>query len=258
MNSLQKKITKRVLIIHLIIIFMMVVIPLIRSCFNIKPKEMITMVVMEDFAPSVNIETVANLEKVDSSPSEPTRPDPPPKPDVVPEPVKKPKLQAKPPKKDKPILKPKVEKPKPKVEKPKPKKDAWKPTKTSEMKKGKQVNEKPRISKSDIKKALTGITQKKGATGVPGEFNSYYGKVMSKLYSVWVPPATVTSIARSAEVRFSIRKNGTITARRLSVSSGNSVFDQTVMAAANKISILPKAPSNYKYDYVIVPFAMPE
>jgi protein TonB len=102
MNAFQQKITLRVLGVHAVIIFLMIVIPAIRSCFRPKPKEIITFIEFGGPAPQVSVEQVSHM--AEPEPPAPT-PAPEPEPAPIPEPVK-------PKPKPKPVEKPK---PKPKV-----------------------------------------------------------------------------------------------------------------------------------------------
>ena len=256
MNEFQRKISLRVVGVHAAIIFLMIVIPALRGCFKPKPKEIVTFIEFGAPAEPVSVQPVSQMAE-----PEPPAPAPQPEPAPIPEPVKpKPKPV--------PIEKPKpkpIEKPKPKpIDKPKPvepEKPKWKPVDPKDIKIGKPVNPSPKVpvvTSADIKKALSGIASSSKSTGDPNRFSYYYSQVMAKLHAAWVPPSTVSSISRPAEVRFSMRSNGTVTARKLTTSSGNPAFDQTVMKAANSVGVLPRPPSDYNFDYVIVPFAMPE
>ena len=248
MNAFQKKIAWRVVGVHVAVVAVFWLCSVIPHCFRPKPKEIVTFIEFGGPAPQVDVTPVSQM-------AEPEPPAPEPKPAPIPEPVKpKPKPKSTP----KPKPKPKVEKPKPK-EPEKPKKKKY--TAPKDIKIGKKVNEqpaKPSISSADIKKAMSGITSPRKSSGDPNRFSYYYSQVMAKLHAAWVPPSSVSSVSRPAEVRFSMRSNGTVTARKLITSSGNSVFDQTVMTAANRVGLLPKPPPDYNFDYVIVPFAMPE
>ncbi len=240
-NAFQKKIGLRVVVIHVALILVLVVGSFLRGCFRPKPKEEIaTFIEFGAPAPQVEVVSVSQLAEPEASR---------PKPAPIPEPVKPtPKPKPKP-----------TPKPKPKVEKPKPKKPRYTPP--DKIKIGKKVNEqpsKPTISSADIKKAMSDISSPRKSSGDPSRFSYYYSQVMAKLHAAWVPPNTVGAISRPAEVRFSMRSNGSVTARKLTTSSGNAVFDQTVMKAANRVGVLPKPPPDYNFDYVIVPFAMPE
>ncbi|MCK4564493.1 MAG: TonB C-terminal domain-containing protein [Verrucomicrobia bacterium] len=242
MNAFQKRITLRVLGVHATVIFLVAVVPLMRGCFKPKPKEIVTFVVVDNSGPPVNVQQVSHM-------PDPEPPAPEPEPERIPEPVK-----------EKPV--PIKKKPEPIKKKPEPvKKPKQRLARPEDIKIGPKVKstpKKPTVSERDIKSALAGITSPAKSSGDPNRFSHYYSQVMAKLHAAWVPPSTVGSISRPAEVRFSMRSNGAITARKLTTSSGNSVFDQTVMKAANRVGVLPKPPADYNFDYVIVPFAMPE
>ena len=242
MNLFQKRITLRVLIIHGVIIAGMVLFSVISKCFKPKPKEIITFIEFPAASEPVHFQEEPAMSEPEPVATEP-EPVIEPLPGPIPEPVK---LKPKP----KPKLKP--------TPKPKPKR---KLVKAKDIKIGKRVNETPKkspVSASEINKALKGITSSSSSVGEPNRFGYYYRQVMNKLHAVWVPPGAGISIARPAEVSFILRKNGAVTSRKLSVSSGNSVFDQSVMKAANRVTILPKPPSDYNFNYVIVPFDLPE
>ncbi len=235
MIPFQKKVGLRVLGIHGVVIFLVVASSLMRGCFRPKPREITTFVEFGEPMPQVDVMPVSKMAEPESS-------------EPAPAPIPAPKKI-----KPKPVPKPKVEKPKPKPK--------WTPVDPKKIKIGKKVNKqpaKPLISSADIKKALSGISSSRKSSGDPNRFSYYYSQVMAKLHAAWVPPSSVSSVSRPAEVRFSMRSNGTVTARKLITSSGNSVFDQTVMTAANRVGLLPKPPPDYNFDYVIVPFAMPE
>jgi len=236
MNAFQRKITWRVLGIHVAVIVVVMLSSAMRGCFRPKPRpEIVTFIEFGSPAPQVSLEPVSEM-----SEPEPQAPAPEPEPAPIPEPTK-PKPRPKP-----------IPKPKPK---PKPK---WKPTSPKDIKIGKKVDDtpsKPRVSDADIKKALSGISSSmpSGATGNPSQFNSYYGRVMSLFYNYWKPPASGSS-AGSTVVRIYMQKNGRITKMKKIRSSGSAVYDKTVMNAVNAVSTLPRPPSNYPYDYVEVVF----
>ncbi len=246
MNAFQKRITMRVVAIHVAIILVLLFSSLLRGCFKPKPKEIITFIDFGAPAPQVSVESVAEMAE-----PEPVAPAPKPAPSMIPEPVKL---------KPKPVAKPK---PKPKVEKPKPKpkepeKPKWKPVDPKKIKIGKRINEEPKapsVSSAEIKQALSGISSPSTATpGNPDLINAYIGSVGNYFDRYWKPPATASSATGSAIVRISMRKNGQIVKRVKIQGSGDSVYDKTVMDAVNSVSTIPKPPSSYPYDYVEVEF----
>ena len=235
MNAFQKKITWRVVGIHVAVIALVWLFAIVPRCFVRKPKEIITFVDFGAPAPQVNVQQVSQL------------PDPePPEPAPIPEPVKKKPEPIK--KKPEPIKK----KPEP-VKKIEPKKPKWKPTKVdpSKSKKIKATPKKPTVSERDINKALSGITSPTPtkAAGNPSEFAAYDAQVMRRFYGVWARPAAPA--ARPAEVRISVTKSGRITGRTLVKGSGDSSFDQSVMAAVRSVSTLPKPPVGYPDNFVV-------
>lgn len=245
MTPFQRKIALRVLGAHAVVVFMVAVVPLMRGCFKPKPKEIVTFIEFGAPAPQVSVEQVSQM-------TEPEPPAPEPEPAPIPEPVK-PKPTPKP--KPKPKTKVKAPAPKPKE----PEKPKWKPKKASEIdtSKSKRIVEtpsKPSVSSSDIMKALSGIST--GPAGNPSQFNAYYAQVMSLFYNHWKPPASATSATGSTVVRISMRKNGGITKRAKIKGSGDALYDRTVMDAVNAVSIMPKPPSNYPFDYVEVTFTL--
>jgi TonB family protein len=53
-----------------------------------------------------------------------------------------------------------------------------------------------------------------------------------------------------------MRKDGRITKRAKIKGSGDPLYDRTVMEAVNAVSMMPKPPSDYPYDYVEVTFTL--
>jgi len=246
MNAFQKRITMRVVGIHVAIILVLLFSSLLRGCFKPKPKEIITFIDFGAPAPQVSVESVAEMTE-----PEPIAPAPKPEPSVIPEPVKL---------KPKPVVKPK---PKPKVKTPKPKpkepeKPKWKPVDPKKIKLGKKINAEPKapaVSSADIKKALSGISSPSTTPpGNPDLINAYIGSVGNYFDRYWKPPAAASSATGSAIVRITMRKNGQIVKRVKIQGSGDSVYDKTVMDAVNSVSTIPRPPSSYPYDYVEVEF----
>ena len=251
MNPFERKIILRVVGIHAAIVLFLILQSLLRGCFQPKPKpEIVTFIEFGAPAPQVQVEQVAEM-----SEPEPPAPEPEPEPAPVPEP---PKPKPKPIPKPKPKPKP-VPKPKPKPEPPKktePEKPKWKPTPIDQIKKGKKIEEKPvkpAVSAADIKKALSGIASPSATPGNPNRNAAYDSHIYSVFYNAWKQPSSPA--ARPAEVTISILANGRIISKRLTGSSGDPQFDQTVMAAVNSISMLPqKPPAGYPLDNIVVQF----
>lgn len=242
MNPFERKVTVRVLSIHLGVVALLVIQSGLKGCFRSKPKpEIVTFIEFGEPAPEVNVQEVAKM----SNP-EPPAPEPTPEPAALPEP------------KPKPVPKP-APKPEPKpAPKPKPK-PKWKPVDPKDIKIGKPVKTstpKPTVSEADIKQALSDIVRPAttAATGNPNAFAAYDSKIYSIFYGAWKQPATAAS--RPANVRISIDSNGHLRSRKLVQSSGDSSFDQTAMAAVNSVSVLPKPPAGYPLNDIVIQFRL--
>jgi TonB family protein len=243
----RRRVAWRVAGAHLAVVFLVGVVPLMRGCFKKKPREIVTFIEFGAPAPQVEVETVSQM-----ADPEPAAPAPDPEPAPIPEPAK-PKPKPVP----KPKPKPKVEKPKPKP-KPKPEKPKWKPVDPKKIKIGKRVNEtpsKPAVSEAEIKRALSGIASSSPASsaGNPSEFGAYDAQVFRIFHGAWTRPGTPGT--RPAMVKISFLRNGHITRRVLKQGSGDPSFDQSVMAAVNSISMLPKPPAGYP-DNIVVRFSV--
>ena len=184
--------------------------------------------------------------------SDPAPPEPaPPEPDTIPEPEKK-RPEPQPHKKKEEV------KPQPRPEPVKPEKTTWKAKSADEIKLGKRIDAEPTapaLSANEIRQALSGVTKTGSPTGSPDAINRYLAQVRSFFYARWTPPATASSVSGSTVVRIMIRKNGQIRTRANVSSSGDPLFDRTVMEAVNSVSMLPAPPSDYPYDYVEVVFS---
>ena len=109
---------------------------------------------------------------------------------------------------------------------------------------------KPTISSAEIKKAMSGITSPSPrTTGNPSEFSAYDGQVFRIFYGAWARPGVPG--LQPAKVRIFLLKNGRITKRTMIQGSGDPSFDQTVMAAVNSVSTLPKPPAGYPDNFVV-------
>ena len=187
MNTFERKVTVRVLGIHLGVVALIVVQSALKSCFHPKPKhEIVTFVEFGSPGPSVEIQPVQQMEE----PKTPEPKAPQPKPEI-PKPKPKPIPQPKP---EVPKPKPEAAKPKPEPKpEPKPKSD-WKPVDPKDIKIGKKVNAtptKPAISQSDIKQAFSDIARPSTTStpGNPNEFSSYDSKIYTVFYNAWSQPA---------------------------------------------------------------------
>lgn len=268
MNAFQRKITLRVIGIHAGIIGATVLVSSLHGCVKPKPKEIITFIEFGSPGPQVQMEPVSQMsdpEPAVAAPEPAPIPAPVPEPTPLPEPKPEPKPLPKPEPKPKPPPKPEP-KPTPKPEpKPEPK---WKPIDPKQIKLGKKIEEKPvkpAVSSADIKRALSGISSpaspsssssSSGKIGDPSQINAYLGRLKPIFYNQWKPPASASASSGSAIVRISIRTNGQIVKRILIKKSGDALYDQSAMAAAAAVSVLPPPPKDYPFDYVEVEFAL--
>lgn len=247
MNPFKRKVTIRVLGIHLGVVAVLFLQSCTKGCFRPKPKpEIVTFIEFGSPAPAVNVQEVTQM--ADPEPVKPT-PAPTPEPTIVPEPVKKtvelPKSKPTP----KPEPKPKP-KPKPK---PEPK---WKPTKVDVSKSKPIAAPKPVVSAEDIEKELKGIVGEPATTSTPGNPNAdaaYISQIGNFFDRLWTKPES-SAPAASAVVRIHISKWGTITKRTKIQGSGDAAFDASVMRAVSSVDSVPKPPSSFPYDYVEVEF----
>ncbi len=93
-----------------------------------------------------------------------------------------------------------------------------------------------------------------GAVGSSSfRFPSYLQKIDNKIRWQWAPPP-VRSKADSLVVRFTIKKDGSIDKRSVTVeeSSGNAFFDQAAMRAIFAAHPLPPLPEAYSEDLLTV------
>ncbi|VGO15807.1 hypothetical protein PDESU_04394 [Pontiella desulfatans] len=248
MNVYQRKIALRVLGAHAAVILFFMMVAGLKGCFRPKPKpEIVTFIEFGAPPPAVQVEEV------------PDEPDPPPSEPVVEEapPPPEPRHIPEPPKEKKKLTPKKVT---PKKDPPKPK---WKPVdpKDIDISKSKKITPKetkPAVSEQEIKKALEGIskaspTPSQLPVGNPNANAAYISQVGSYFDRYWNHPPSATP-AESMVVRIHFLKSGAITKRTPIQRSGDSAFDDSVMAAVNAVNSVPEPPSGFPYEYVEVEF----
>jgi len=207
-NSSSRKVFHWVAGIHIVVLSGLLIVPWVRDLFRPKPKEIITYITLEAPAPEFEI--------IEQPIPEPVpEPAPAPKPEPIPEPPKEP---------EKPKWKPaKVER------------QDKRTTRTTEPVKTQPKPKAPRINAEAIRKAIQG--------GVSDPNAWYYDLIYQRMYAVWNQPGEaggLTGLRATAEIR--IERDGTVSARRLTVPSGHSAFDQSVQAALNAVARLPAPP----------------
>jgi len=246
MKSYKNRVAIRVMSIHISVIFLALVIPFLRGCFKSKPKEITTFI---EFG-SPPAEQANFTPDSMPTPTPPTYTPPPPPKDVIPEPTKKPT-----PKKPKPKKDPPPKKPKPKKDP--PKENKWKAKKPDEIKLGRKVeaqSNKPTLTQREIEKTLGGIVNNSNRVGNSNSFAAYDATVQRIFYSAWQQPAS--GGRKPAKVKITIQGNGRIIARKLVQSSGNSMYDQSVMGAARQVLTLPRPPKGYPDRTFIINFKL--
>jgi TonB family protein len=82
-------------------------------------------------------------------------------------------------------------------------------------------------------------------TGIGNEYGWYLGVIRDRFYSTWQQP---TSIVRSSQdfvtrLKIKIARDGTILARDIIQSSGNSVMDESVLSAAREVTQIDALPT---------------
>lgn len=85
--------------------------------------------------------------------------------------------------------------------------------------------------------------------------SSYSSRLRSKLDAAWTKPAQLAGVSLVAEVVFDVSASGSITNVRLSSSSGNSAFDQSVLAAFRRVASAGPTPTGQAHSFSL-PFRM--
>jgi len=244
MKSYKNRVAVRVFSVHISVVFLALLIPLLRGCFKSKPKEITTFI---EFGSPPAEQVNYSLDPTPTF-SDPV-PHPPPR-DQIPDPPKK---------KDPPKRVKSKKDPPPK--KPTKKHSNWKPVSADEIRKkiknSKRIQphtNKSNLSQREIEKMLGGIMNHSNRIGNSNSFAAYDATVQRIFYSAWQQPASEGRCP--AKVRITIQGNGRIIARKLIQSSGNRLYDQSVMAAAQHVSVLPKPPKGYPDRFFIINFKL--
>ena len=248
MTPLLKQMARKVTVGHIVAVVLLLLVPLVRQVFNRpRPVEELTFVDLADMggggAPAAGATEQA-----------PTPPEPKPAPEPEPEPEPEPTIPE-----AKPLPEPKTEPaPVPKTE-PKPVEKQKIKISTNKVVRAKSPappanNSKPAMSAADIKKMLaSGIPASSGGasggyaggTGGSGSASveaAYQARVRAAFYEAWDQPSSLSNPNLSVVASVRISKDGTVTSRRVSRPSGNSVMDSSVNAAIQRVSKLPAPP----------------
>ena len=193
-----------------------------------EPRDAITMI--ELVQPSLSIPT-PSLPTPEPEPSEPEEPEPQPE--------------------EKDTIPIKTE---PKKEEPKPKLATKNQIKVSTNKVKRATStppnkNQPKLSEAEIRKLLaSGIpaSSSGGSVGNASEMDWYYALVRADMYEAWEQPSGAgTMVGLVAQVSINVMRDGTITSRSLSRSSGNSTMDASVMKAVNRVYRLKPLPGSF-------------
>jgi TonB family protein len=87
------------------------------------------------------------------------------------------------------------------------------------------------------------------------ELQRYSARLRSKIDAAWVKPAQLAGVRLISEVVFDVSASGRVTNARLRPGSGNSAFDQSVLAAFRKVSSAGLTPTGQAHTFKL-PFRM--
>lgn len=110
----------------------------------------------------------------------------------------------------------------------------------------------PPLSPEEIKRLLAQGARISDRTSIPGEIargSWYYAMVRQKMYDVWIQPGASVPAGKSTEVTLRILRDGTITRREITKSSGNPIMDQSVRRAVESVSKMPPLPNEWSGAY---------
>jgi colicin import membrane protein len=219
---------------HAAVLFLLIFIPWVKSCFHPKPKEIITFI---DIA-----SPPAPAAQVMPQPA-PVEPAPPAVPEPAPEPTPKPMPKPTP----KPAPKP--------APKPEPKKK-WKPAPVVRQDRriaNPNTPSPPPRPQIDLSK-LKNILQTPGG-GTVNPLAWYYESVKKRMYAVWQQPiGAPTGLSVTAVLR--VEPNGTVSSKFISRRSGNPALDQSVQAALDATTRLPVPPANLPDRNITIEFIL--
>ena len=240
MSGFYKKAFKNSLLGHGLAVLLAVVVTFCMGWKKHKPSEIpIEFTVIVESMPEVAAEP--EVKKPPAPKPPPPAPKPPPPADAVVA-VKKP---VKPPK-PKPVP-PKPVPPKPEPPKPTPKAPAAKPQST--FKKGERVvrdvavkapplklTREPTLSADEIARLLAAGAKPGTENSIPqGEVERCFMLVKQALYNGWERPSRSDAGRRAAEIELSFGTGGTVTAVRLTKSSGSAIHDRSAVAAGRAV-----------------------
>ena len=236
MNRFTRRVVIRVLGIHAAVVLFVLLQSMLQGCFHPEPKrEIVTFIEFGKPGPAPNVQEVDHMdepERVEEpAPLEEITPTPKelePPPRELPVPVPNDPIPVDPTPKEQKVLEP-----------PKKRSD-WTAASVDEIKVAPLI-EVPRTQtpKINVSEAFSDLTASSNA-GNPDEISAYDALINKAFHNAWVQPAAPAS--RPAKITISISSTGRITGWKLTQSSGDAQYDESVRSAANKISVLPRKP----------------
>lgn len=212
---------KASLIMHGVLVFLLLVVPLLSKCRR-PPKK----------------ENIIFVEMVSPAPPAPQQPQPP-----KPEPPKPEPPKPEPPKPEPP--KPEPPKPVEEVKKREVKVNTNRIVRTETPPPPAPAPRAPSLA--DLRKDLLSplpTSTTPATTGTPSELGAYYGTIQRIMYEAWRQPPGVAGLRTQVKIR--IARNGSIMLRERVAGSGSEAMDDSVMNAVRSVSRLPRLPDAVK------------
>ncbi len=107
----------------------------------------------------------------------------------------------------------------------------------------------PKLTQEQIRKLLEANIKFSPAGASAGanfsDLSLYYATVRDSMYGAWNQPGTA-ALGLRAEVTIRVQKNGAISSRKLTRSSGSSQMDNSVMSAVNSAARLRPLPAEVR------------
>jgi TonB family protein len=161
---------------------------------------------------------------------------------------------------------PKKTTPKPATAKPKASPTASKPKATPSANQAKEAENKPNATaaattaRPGSSGPSAGEGKGKGAAGTgpgagkPSDFGYYFSSLRDKYYAVWSPPSVPDAASLIVTLKIRVRRDGTVLGHELVKSSGDSLMDGSVLAAAQQVTKLDPLPDGLgREDVVEIP-----
>jgi TonB family protein len=229
---------------HASVLFLLLFIPWVKSCYHPKPKEIVTYISVESAPAPVAV--IQPAPKPEPKPAPKPEPKPAPKPEPKPEPKPISKPVPKPPPK---ITPPKTNQPPPAV-----KKTEWKaaPVQKQTVRTTQSgAPPRPALDLSGVKAALNSGP----SSGTVSPFAWYYESVKQRMYAAWRQPAgTPVGLVATAMIR--VEFSGAVSSRSLIRRSGDAEFDRSVQAAIDSVHQLPAPPADLPDRNITVEFVL--